>query len=888
MRLIVGLTAHVDAGKTTLSEAMLHLAGAIRRAGRVDHGDAFLDTDAIEKERGITIFSKQAELDWKKRPLTLIDTPGHTDFSGETERALRVMDCAVLVISAVDGIQSHTKTIWKLLEKERVPVFLFINKTDRPEAQTGIPGSVRELCGGALAEWGSADFQEQAAMGDEAALDYYLRQGEIPAFKINAMIAQRKLFPVFFGSALQEEGVEGLLDALAAFEPERPPRSEFAATVYKIARDARGARLTFLKVTGGVLKVRDMLCAADGSWAEKAAEIRFYSGAKYRTAQEAEAGEVCAVTGLTRSRSGEGIGKGQDAGAAFLAPVWTQSVMPEAGEDRDRVYQALRALEEEEPLLHVRRDEDGKGLSVETMGEVQLEVLQRRLADAGIHVRFGEERVIYRETIAGTAEGAGHYEPLRHYAEVHLLLEKGERGSGLEFRTAVKTDDLALNWQRLILTHLKEKQHRGTLTGAALTDTRITLVAGRAHLKHTEGGDFRQATYRAVRQGLMKAGCELLEPYVALELEVPESCLGRALHDIGLMGAQPETEGSGTVRVTARVPARRVRGYARELAAYTRGQGKLRMTPAGYELCPDGKEIAAGIGYRPEADLENTADSVFCSHGAGVSVPWNEADAMMHLPMLEEAKADAPANTVIRSRGTQYRGTEEEDRELAAIFERTYGKAKSRELFAPAAKPAPRQEPEKPSAPVLPGREIVLVDGYNIIFAWEELKKRAQKDIDGARGQLADLLCNWRGVTGCDVILVYDAYRVPGGAGSVEKYGNIYVVYTKEAETADSYIEKTALGVKDAPLRVRVATSDGAEQAIILGRGALRVSAREFHAEVEQAIRGIERFLAMNNRRLPDRRLEEAYKNAWTAQRRGEERKEQKAQETEREEKRPV
>ena len=866
--LAVGLAAHVDAGKTTLSEAMLYLSGAVRRQGRVDHGDAFLDTERMEKERGITIFSKEARLTWNKTNLTLIDTPGHTDFAGETERALGVMDAAVLVVSAAEGVQSHTRTLWKLLERNRVPVILFVNKMDRFE------GAREELLDalGVLSDR-IADFtddpMEKIALCDETCLDLYLREGTIPEKRIRALVRGRELFPCFFGSALRGEGVEPLLDFLSSLAGEAVYPAAFGARVYKIARDPQGARLTFLKVTSGELKARDLLSGGTGeaAWSEKAAEIRLYSGARWTAVPKASAGELCCVTGLTKAVPGDGLGAEGAGNSQTQRPCYACRVIPGPGEDPHRVLDALRVLEDEEPLLQTEYIEARKEIRVQSMGEVYLEVLARQLKDRfGLEVTFGETSVLYRETIADSVEGVGHYEPLRHYAEVHLWLEPLPAGSGLVFASEVSTDDLALNWQRLVLTHLAEKTHRGVLTGSPVTDMKITLIAGKAHLKHTEGGDFRQATYRAVRQGLMKAKSVLLEPWLDVGVTAPQEFVGRIMNDLSLMGGKPEAPedaGEGNGRVRASVPASACRGYAKDLRARTGGKGRMTAAFSAYLPCPDQDRIVAEKGYDPLRDLFNSPDSVFCSHGAGVAVPWNEAEHYMHLPMRGAAKPAPEA--AARPRAAAPLSGAEEDEALRIIFEKTYGPAKSRSLLAsppketPAAPPAEKREPQ-------PEREILLIDGYNVLFAWEEWKGRVQDDFDAARAQLSDLMCDFAAMTGRDVILVFDAYKVKGGAGSAEKYRNIYVVYTREAQTADAYIEKTTLLARGRA-RVRVVTSDRPEQLIALGNEALRTSAREFRREVIRVQGDIAEYLAKNNRPGTERALERLYKEAFVKNR---------------------
>ena len=861
---VIGLAAHVDAGKTTLSESMLFLSGAVRRQGRVDHGDAFLDTDPMEKERGITIFSKQARFPWNKRDITLMDTPGHTDFSGETERVMDVLDGAVLVISATEGVQSHTRTLWSLLEKKRVPVALFFNKMDRYLGdRSDLMKQAQALCGEGAVDFTQAD-QEAIALCDEVCLDHYLREGSIPPRRIHHLVRKRRLFPCFFGSALRNEGVGPLMDFLSAWES-GPYPDAFAAQVYKVARDAQGARLTFLKVTGGQLKVRDLLTGrdADGqeTWAEKAAEVRLYSGARYAPVQTAEAGQVCCVVGLSKALPGDGLGAGQEKKERLLQPCYACRLLLPPGADVHYALDCLRALEEEEPLMQVEYIENKREIRIHSMGDVYLEVIRRQLQDRfGLQVSFSQGSVLYRETIAAPVEGVGHYEPLRHYAEVHLMLSPLPPGSGVQVSSALSTDDLALNWQRLILTHLKEKVHVGVLLGAPITDIKITLIAGKAHLKHTEGGDFRQATYRALRQGLMKAQSVLLEPYLTVEVTVPEENVGRAMHDLSLMGGQvemPRDVGEGMMRLSCVVPAAACADYARQVQAYTRGRGRMTAAFFAYQPCaqPD-KALGA---YDPERDLDNPADSVFCSHGAGYTVKWNEVEQHCHLPMQKDRESSVQIAPARSAAPVAYRGTEEEDRELMAIFEKTYGPVKSRQLLPHARASAPQGAS---AAPAAPQEEILLVDGYNLLFAWEEMKALAQDSMDSARRQLADLLCNFAGITGKKLLLVFDAYNVQGGTGSAEKYSNIFVIYTREAQTADAFIEKTTYHAKGSA-RVRVITSDGPEQLIALGNAALRTSAREFRREVTAAQGSIAAFLEKNNRRVPDRAFERAYKQAF-------------------------
>ena len=867
-KLVLGILAHVDAGKTTLSEGMLYLGGAVRKLGRVDHRDAFLDTDIQERERGITIFSKQAEFSWGETAFTLLDTPGHVDFSAEMERTLSVLDCAVLVISGSDGIQGHTRTLWQLLARHSVPTFLFVNKMD-------LAGSDREallaqlqskLDGGCLDfSAGLAPLQEDLATLDEGLMEQYLEGGEITAADAASLAARRLAFPCFFGSALRLEGVEGLLDGLSRYTeaPSYPP--DFAARVFKIARDGND-RLTYLKITGGSLKVRAVLEGED--WQEKVNQIRVYSGAKYQTIDEAPAGTVCALTGLTRTRPGDGLGAEPPALQPELEPVLTYQVILPPDCDVHTMLRNLRQLEEEDPQLRVVWNESLGEIHLQLMGEVQLEVMTRLIQERfGVMVSFGAGNIVYRETIANAVEGVGHFEPLRHYAEVHLLLEPGPRGSGLRIASACSTDQLDLNWQRLIVTHLLEKRHRGVLTGAPITDIKVTLVAGRAHVKHTEGGDFRQATYRAVRQGLMQAESVLLEPHYNFVLELPPDCVGRAMNDLQTMGGAvegPEQEGELAV-LTGHAPVAGLRDYWREVTAYTRGRGRLSCSLRGYEPCANQQEVVAQFAYDPERDVENPADSVFCSHGAGVTVKWYEVKDHMHVdsglrlgvePLPKEP--DVPAGGQRQYRG----GSLEQDKELLAVFERTYGKVE-RTAFRPQPKKPARTSLDERTYTVREqktGPEYLLVDGYNIIFAWDELKELARQDVAAARAALEDILSNYQGFRKCVVILVFDAYKVKGNPGSVEKKNNIYVVYTKEAETADAYIEKATydLGRNH---RVRVATSDGLEQLIILGHGALRLSARAFKAEVEQAQGEISALVArLNRRNVGDRKLKHTAK----------------------------
>ena len=881
-QLTLGILAHVDAGKTTLSEAMLYQSGRLRRLGRVDHKDAFLDTEPLERERGITIFSKQAVFPLGERDVTLLDTPGHADFSSEMERTLQVLDCAVLVISGTDGVQAHTRTLWRLLERYQVPTFLFVNKMDLPGADretllAQLRSSLNDGCVDFSPDQDRDHFYESAAMCSEEALEHYLSEGTVPEDALAEMVARRQLFPCWFGSALRLEGVAEFLEGLERYAPRPRWPEAFGARIYKVARDSQGTRLTYLKVTGGSLRVKQLLTnrredmEPEAVWEEKADQLRIYSGSKFQTAEEAPAGTVCAVTGLSRTFPGQGLGIEPPGAPPSLEPVLTYRVLLPEGTDPHTALAKLRLLEEEDPQLHVVWREQLREIHVQLMGEVQLDILQSLLAERfGLEVSFDAGGILYRETIAAPVEGVGHYEPLRHYAEVHLLLEPGERGSGLQFAAACPPDMLEGHWQRLVLTHLEEREHLGVLTGSPITDMKITLVAGRAHLKHTEGGDFRQATYRAVRQGLMEAESILLEPWYDFRLELPAESVGRALSDLQRMAGEtalPELEGEEAV-LTGRAPVACLRDYGREVTAYTRGRGRLFCTLGGYAPCHDQEAVVAALGYDPERDLEQPADSVFCDHGAGYTVKWDQVKAHMHvdsgLRLGQEEETEAPDARAPAAPAT-YSGAQALDKELQAIYERTYGPVKRRDLFQPAHRPErtassgesrPRAVPPRQEGP-----EYLLVDGYNIIFAWEELQAVARDNLDAARQLLMDLLSNYQGFKKCVVILVFDAYKVPRGLEEVIRYHNIYVVYTKEAETADAYIEKATfeIGKKH---RVKVATSDGAEQLIILGHGALRLSVTAFRAEVEQVEGEIAGILARNNRRDKARPIQTAMDRA--------------------------
>ena len=850
----IGLLAHVDAGKTTLSEGILYRTGCLRRAGRVDHGDAFLDTDVLERERGITIFSKQAVFPLGEKEATLLDTPGHVDFSAETERTLSVLDAAVLVISGTDGVQGHTETLWNLLARHEIPVFIFINKTDLldtaspdGEGRKAVLTSLRETFGDGCIDFSLREedpdaFYEQAAMCGDELLESYLESGCISDDGLRSAVAERRIFPCYFGSALKLTGIEPLLSGIDRFLPAPEYGEAFGARVFKVSRDAAGARLTFMKITGGGLSVKEELSGISGGkrWKEKADQLRVYSGAKYRLAEYAAPGSVVAVTGLGRALPGDGLGFEENASPPALTPVLTYRLILPDGVSVFDSYRKLSQLEEEDPQLHMVWNEQTGEIHLQLMGEVQLEILERVILDRfGMAVSFGEGSIVYKETILSPVEGVGHFEPLRHYAEVHLLLEPGEEGSGMQFESRVSEDDLDRNWQRLILTHLEEKEHLGVLTGSPITDMKITLIAGKAHVKHTEGGDFRQATYRAVRQGLMQAESRLLEPWYTFTLTVPNENVGRAMHDIEMRFGSfdpPEPVG-GMSRLTGRAPVATMRDYQTEVAAYTKGRGKLSCRVEGYRPCHNAEEVIAQTGYNPEADLENTPDSIFCSHGAGVVVSWREAKERMHLPCMafpsEEKEEPVSAPPARFSGRSAYTGTREEDRQLEEIFRRTYGEVKRRDFLPQNTvrqmdKAALLDEMEQAD-------EFLLVDGYNIIFAWEALKSQAAVNLDAARQALIDILENYQGMKQCGLIVVFDAYRVKGGKAKVERQGDVYIDYTEEAETADMYIEKVtyALGKEPRKRRVRVATSDNLEQTIILGHGSTRISSMTFYEEVK-------------------------------------------------------
>ena len=863
-QITMGILAHVDAGKTTLSEGILYTCKAIRKLGRVDHQDAFLDTNTLERNRGITIFSKQAECTLGEFGITLLDTPGHVDFSAEMERTLQVLDYGILVISGADGVQGHTETLWRLLSRYQIPVFLFINKMDQPgtDRETLLVELKEKLdtnCVDFSADQTSEDWKEQVAVCDEQVMEAYLEGEEISRVQIQKMIWERKLFPCYFGSALKLTGVKEFLEDLKLRIRESSYPESFGAKIYKITRDSQGERLSHMKITGGALKVKSVLSngkpgeSGEDIWQEKVNQIRIYSGEKYTMVSEVKAGTVCAVTGLTATYPGQGLGSEQASDMPVLEPVLSYRIgLPEEVNGHQALLQ-LRQLEEEEPLLHIVWNGTLGEIYAQVMGEVQIEILKSLIKERfGMTVTFDEGNIVYKETILEPVEGVGHFEPLRHYAEVHLLLEPGETGSGLIFAADCSEDVLDRNWQRLILTHLEEREHKGVLIGAPITDMKITLLTGRAHIKHTEGGDFRQATYRAVRQGLRKAKSQLLEPYYEFRLEVPSEQVGRSMTDIQKMLGEfdpPKTEGEMTV-LTGSAPVVTMRDYQKEVISYTSGRGRLSCTLKGYYPCHNQEEVVEAVGYDPEADLENPTGSVFCAHGAGCVVNWDQVEDYMHVesgwnaPAGQETKPEKPVTAKNwKEENEKYLATE---KELEEIFERTYGPIRKLGEEPPAGRSVKgwkksRRDPlegygksssdYKQKKTPDGEKEYLLVDGYNIIFAWEDLKELAAVNIDGARERLMDILCNYQGFKKSTLILVFDAYKVKGNPGSVETYHNIHVVYTKEAETADQYIEKTVheIGRK---YRVTVATSDQLEQVIILGQGGQRMSARELLEDV--------------------------------------------------------
>lgn len=830
------LLAHVDAGKTTLSEALLYESGVIRTRGRVDHKDAFLDTSPLERERGITIFFKQACFSYGNMDVTMLDTPGHVDFSSEMERTLQVIDYAVLIISGTDGVQGHTETVWKLLQKYRIPTFFFVNKMDLPGADKA---AVLKELQAKLSPY-CVDFTEEeellcenVAMCEETLLETYLEEGTFDLKKeVRRLVSGTLLYPCYFGSALQNEGVEALLEGLESYTKMPEYQKEFAGKVYKITRDDAGQRLTHMKLTGGELKLRDEIEGIG-----KVNEIRVYSGEKYTLQQEVKAGDICAVPGFTDTYAGQGVGKEADFCANQLAPVCNYQILLPEGTEEAIAWRQLKQLEEEDPNLHLSWQAQTREIFIQPMGEVQLEVIKRMVSERyGMDIAFGSATILYRETIEDTVIGMGHFEPLRHYAEVHLKMEPLPRGSGLQFVTECSEDELDLNWQRLILTHLGEKEFTGVLTGSPITDIKFTLIAGRAHLKHTEGGDFRQATYRAVRQGLRQAKSRLLEPMYQFRMEVPMEQIGRVMSDVGKMhGTFRQQPDDGEMSAIEGIcPVASMAGYGTEFAAFTKGRGRMTLSFCGYEPCHNESEVVKNCKYDPDADVENTADSVFCAHGSGFVVPWNEVAKHVHVDTSIKKRQPVKTTTATPKEPSKKNSKMSEEKELQAIFERTFGPVKTR-VETPAKKvikAEPGKTKTKEYKPVYE-EEYLLVDGYNIIFAWDELKALAAENLEGARTKLMEIMCNYQGFCGCHLILVFDAYKVKGNPGSVEQFHNISVVYTKEAETADMYIEKTTKEIARKK-RVRVATSDGMEQIIILGHGATRISARAFQEEVKR------------------------------------------------------
>lgn len=838
--MVFGIMAHVDAGKTTLSEALLYHSGSIRKMGRVDNQDAFLDNYALERERGITIFSKQAQIRLGEQEITLLDTPGHIDFSAEMERTLQVLDYAILVVSGADGVQGHTRTLWQLLKRYQIPAFLFINKmdqlgTDKQLLLKELQENLSENCVD-FTEAHSESFYDSLAMCSEEAMEQFLEQGIIEIEEIQKLIQMRQMFPCFFGSALKEQGIDEFLEGIKTYCKVPVYSEEFGARVFKIARDEQGNRLTYLKITGGNLKVKTVLPGQQ----EKINQIRIYSGEKYTTAEEVEAGTVCALTGLSQTQPGEGFGIESQKSVSILEPVLTYQIELPKGTDAAAFLPKLRILEEEEPELHIVWDEQLKEIRVQVMGEVQIEILKYLIQERfGIEVSFGTGSIVYKETIQNVVEGVGHFEPLRHYAEVHLRMEPGESGSGLQFETQCSEDLLSRNWQRLILTHLEEKEHKGVLTGAPITDMKITLTAGRAHQKHTEGGDFRQATYRAVRQGLKQAQSVLLEPYYDFRLEVPEGSIGRAMTDLERMYGKFETPQiqNGQAILIGSAPVALIQDYQKEVTAYTKGEGKLFCNISGYGPCHNAEEVIAAKGYDADADLENPTGSVFCAHGAGFVVNWDEVKNYMHLEStLEQEKELLIEETPIFTDYTEEMWIDTE--EIDAILDRTYGANKKEKNGGKTGYGKKRKTVETASVtrtyqPKKSEEEYLLVDGYNVIHAWEELAELAEDNLDGARGKLLDILCNYQGIRKCNLIVVFDAYRVKGHMAEVTDYHNIHVVFTAEAETADQYIEKFA-HENGRKYRVTVATSDGLEQIIIRGQDCLLLSARELKEEIQR------------------------------------------------------
>ncbi len=852
-KIAVGILAHVDSGKTTLSEAMMYCSGNLKKLGRVDHGDSFLDTYSVERERGITVFSKQAIMPYKDTMFTLLDTPGHADFSAETERTLQVLDYAILIISGTDGIQSHTMTLWKLLKRYSVPTFIFVNKMDLDGADRGIIlAKLKDRLSDGCIDFGGSDesFFEELAMCDEKMLEEFDAAGTVSHSDIMRSIRERKVFPCLFGSALKLSGIQELLDCLYEYTVMPEYKNEFAARVFKIGEDKQGNRLTFMKITGGMLNVRDIISDSKNKSNEKVNRIFLYSGEKFTCPDSADAGTVCAVTGLTFTRCGDSFGNDDSAPPPLLQPVLNYTVELPEDVNEHTALEKLRRLEEEDPQLSITADEKDGSIQLRLMGEIQLEILKRLIHDRfGFDVSFGQGSIIYKETIENTVEGVGHFEPLRHYAEVHLLMKPAPRGSGLIFSSKCREEVLDKNRQRLILSMLYEKKHIGVLTGSPVTDMEIILAAGKDHTKHTVGGDFREAACRAVRQGLRSARSVLLEPIYDFTMEIPSENTGRAIADIQHMCGSfdpPETEGEITI-ISGRAPVSEMNNYNREIIQYTRGRGRLICTFGGYEPCHNSEEVIAAIGYDPDSDTDNPCDSVFCSHGAGHIVKWNEVKNHMHVSSVlqNESRQSVPDNVQRLRSARSQSDIFAADKELMDIFEKTYGPVKrksSGQRVEYNSSPKKDDLHKRTSAPKFEGPEYVLVDGYNVIFAWEELNRLSKESLDAARNTLINILCNYRGYKKCELILVFDAYKVKGNTREVEQVGGINIVYTKEAETADMYIEKVThtLAKKH---RVRVVTSDGMEQIIILGSGALRVSSAAFLQEVRMAEKEIREIL---------------------------------------------
>lgn len=856
-KLVIGILAHVDAGKTTLSESMLYLSGKTRKLGRVDNKDAYLDTNELERARGITIFSKQAVFEIDDTQIILLDTPGYVDFSAEMERTLQVLDYAILVISGADGVQGHTKTLWHLLDIHKIPVFLFVNKMDQERTDKDkLIKEIKEQLDDGCIEFGQIEtesFYDQLAMCDEVMMEEYLEKGRIDTLHISTAVEERKVFPCFFGSALKLEGIEEFMEGIVKYVNIPRYTDEFGAKIFKISRDEQGNRLTHMKLTGGKLKVKDIL--TNGAWKEKVNQIRVYSGEKFEAVSEMDAGSVVAVTGLSEARPGEGLGTEEASRPPVLEPVLLYRIILPEGCDPRVMIPKLRQIEDEEPELHIVWDEQLQEIQVQVMGEVQIEILQSLIQSRfGVEVTFDSGRIVYKETIANTVEGVGHFEPLGHYSEVHLLLEPGERGSGLKYGVECSEDDLSKNWQRLILTHLKEKTHKGVLTGSAITDMEITLVSGKAHNKHTEGGDFREATYRAVRQGLKEAESVLLEPYYAFWLEVPEKMVGRAMTDIEKMHGTCEISQikSETAVLVGSAPVVTMRNYQREVVAYTKGLGRLFCNLKGYEPCHNTQEVIELVGYDSERDVENPTGSVFCTHGSSFLVDWDEVKDYMHVESYFQEKEDLNALKEIQTKSPKERSIslEEIDQIMNRTFYANQGKKSiwkrrktAEESYYKSASYVKKEKEEK--------EEYLLVDGYNIIYAWPELKKLTDENMDAAKMKLLDSLSNYQSIRGCQIIVVFDAYRVEGHREEVIDYYNIHVVYTKEAQTADQYIEKFAHDNKK-NYNITVATSDGLQQIIVRGEGCSLLSARELKAEIEASNERIKQEFEERNQKKPN------------------------------------